>query len=87
MSLLSTTKLSSRGQIVIPEDIRQKLKLDTGTQFIVLGEGDVVLLKTISKPSISDFDNLIKKAKKEAQKVGLTKSDITDAIRQVRAEK
>jgi AbrB family looped-hinge helix DNA binding protein len=45
MGLVSTTKMSSKGQVVIPEDIRRRLALDTGTQFIVLGEDDVVILK------------------------------------------
>ena len=43
----STTKLSSRGQVVIPEEIRNRLGLETGDQFVVVGEGNVVVLKTV----------------------------------------
>ncbi len=37
--------MSSKGQIVIPEEIRNALHLKTGTKFVVIGEGDVVVLK------------------------------------------
>jgi AbrB family looped-hinge helix DNA binding protein len=38
MSEAATTKLSSKGQVVIPEEIRKKLGLEPGAQFVVLGE-------------------------------------------------
>ena len=44
MTNLATTKMSSKGQVVIPEDIRKRLKLKAGSQFIVVGENDVVIL-------------------------------------------
>lgn len=43
MTEVSTTKLSSRGQVVIPEEIRKRLGLEPGTQFIVLAEDDTVI--------------------------------------------
>lgn len=87
MKTLATTKMSSKGQVVIPENIRKRLGLTTGSQFIVLGEDDVVIMKTITSPSMRDFDGLIKKARKNAKTAGLTQSDITEAISQVRKEK
>ena len=59
MTNLGTTRMSSKGQVVIPEDIRKKLKLKAGSQFVVLGEDDVVILKAISPPSIGEFNGLI----------------------------
>jgi AbrB family looped-hinge helix DNA binding protein len=35
----ATTKLSSRGQVMIPEEIRNRLGLEPGVQFVVVGEG------------------------------------------------
>ena len=52
MSQLATTKMTSNGQIVIPEEIRKQLGLKTGSKFIVLGNKDVVVLKAITPPSI-----------------------------------
>ncbi len=87
MSDLATTKLSSKGQVVIPDDVRKRLKLKTGTQFVVIGEDDVVILKTITPPSMNDFDSLIAKARKQGKEAGLKKSDIAAAIDKVRKQK
>ena len=76
--------MSSRGQIVIPEDIRERLGLKSGAQFVVVGKKDVVILKTIAQPSMSEFDQLISEARKQAKKAGMKKSDITAAIQKVR---
>lgn len=84
MSIISTTKMSSKGQIVIPEEIRNKLGLKSGSKFIVLGEKDVVILKSISPPSMSEFDNLIKTARKQSKLAGLEKSEIFSLINQTR---
>lgn len=47
---VATTKLSSKGQVVIPESIRKSLRLKEGDQFVVVGQGDSVIFKTISPP-------------------------------------
>ena len=87
MSSLSTTKMSSKGQVVIPEEIRKKLKLKPGAQFVVIGDKDVVIFKTISPPSIEEFDKLIVDARKQAKQAGMKKSDIKAAINKIRAKK
>jgi len=84
---IATTKMSSKGQVVIPEIIRKTLGLDSGCQFLVLGEKDAVILKTISVPSKKQFSGLIDKARKEAKKAGLKTKDITSAIAKVRGSK
>ena len=67
MKSLSTTRMSSKGQIVIPEEIRKSLKLTEGNQFVVLGEKDVIILKIVTPPAMKDFDHLIAKARTEAK--------------------
>ena len=59
MSSLATTRLSSKGQVVIPEEIRQRLGLKEGTQFVVVGDRDVVILKSIAPPALGEFDELV----------------------------
>ena len=59
MAEIATTKMSSKGQVVIPEDIRRRLGLRPGSQFVVVGERDTVVLKTISPPTMEEFDMLI----------------------------
>jgi len=87
MSNVSTTKMSSKGQVVIPENIRKQLNLKAGAQFVVVGEKDVVILKNISPPSFDEFDTLIADARKKGKQAGLKRSDIKDAILKVREKK
>ena len=87
MANLATTKMSSKGQVVIPEDIRNKLNLQVGSQFVVVGEKDVVIFKSITQPSMKDFDKLIAKARKQAKKTGLKRSDIHKAVTEARGRK
>src|SRR4030043_1240749 len=56
MPTLTTTRMSSKGQVVIPKEIRDRLGLRSGTQFVVVGDRDVVILKAISAPSMKEFD-------------------------------
>jgi AbrB family looped-hinge helix DNA binding protein len=86
MANLATTKMSSKGQVVIPEGIRKRLGLKAGAQFVVVGDKDVVILKAISPPSMEDFDTLISEANKQARKAGMKRSDIADAIAKVRSK-
>lgn len=85
MATLSTTKMSSKGQVVIPEDIRKRLGFKAGSQFVVVGENDVVILKAISPPSMEEFDSLIAEARKQARQTGMKRSDIAAAITKARA--
>ncbi len=83
----ATTKLSSKGQVVIPEDIRKRLGLEAGAQFVVVGEGDVVVLKALKAPKMADFKALLDKAQDSAEAAGLTPEDIERALREVRKNK
>ena len=85
MPNLATTKMSSKGQVVIPEGIRKRLGLKAGAQFVVVGDKDVVILKAIRPPSMEDFGALISEARKQAQKAGMKRADIKAAIAKVRS--
>jgi AbrB family looped-hinge helix DNA binding protein len=87
MSTIATTRMSSKGQVVIPEDVRKRLGLAAGVQFIVMGEHDVVILKTISPPSMDNFDGIIQRARQQARAAGMKPSDITKAITRVRGRR
>jgi AbrB family looped-hinge helix DNA binding protein len=84
MTEAATTKLSSKGQVVIPEEIRNRLGLETGAQFVVVGDRDVVILKVIQAPDMAEFDDLVGRARKAANRAGLKKEDVNKAIRKAR---
>lgn len=81
MSNPATTRMSSKGQVVIPEEIRARLGLTAGTQFVVIGENGVVILKTLAPPRMSEFDELVGQARRQARKAGLKRSDIMKAVK------
>ena len=83
----ATTKLSSKGQVVIPEEIRNRLGLEAGAQFVVVGEGDIVVLKAIQPPRMTDFKALLDKARESAQAAGLKPEDVDQAVREVRGKR
>ena len=84
MPNVATTRMSSKGQVVIPEDIRKQLRLKAGSQFVVVGKDDVVILKAISPPAMEEFDSLITAARKGARQAGMKRSDVAGAIARVR---
>jgi AbrB family looped-hinge helix DNA binding protein len=83
----ATTKLSSKGQVVIPEEIRNRLGLEAGAQFVVVGEGDVVVLKALQPPKMAEFKALLDKAQRSAKEAGITPADVEAAIREVREKR
>lgn len=87
MAGYATTKLSSRGQVVIPEEIRDSLHLKEGDQFVVIGKGDTVILKSITPPSMDDFKEIFADARQSAKNAGLKKSEVQAAIKRARRQK
>lgn len=87
MIAVSTTRMSSKGQVVIPEDVRKRLNLSAGSQFVVMGEGDVVILKTLGTPSMKQFDALIKKARQQAKSSGMKRADVAAAVANARGRR
>jgi len=87
MNAVATTRMSSKGQVVIPEEVRNRLGFNAGSQFIVMGENDVIILKSIAPPSMKDFDAIIQRARGQAKVAGMKPSDVAAAIKKVRSRK
>jgi len=84
MADAATTTLSSKGQVVIPEEIRARLGLKAGAQFVVVGDRDVVILKVLEPPALSEFAALTARARRAAKVAGLIPSDVAKAVTKVR---
>jgi AbrB family looped-hinge helix DNA binding protein len=87
MESLATTRLSSKGQVVIPEEIRERLGLKEGTQFVVVADRDFVILKTIAPPAMSECDELLRKARGGARKARMKPADVKRAVLKVRTSR
>ncbi len=87
MNTVATTRMSSKGQVVIPEEVRRRLGFNAGSRFIVMGENDVIILKSIDPPSMNDFDGIIRRARGQAKAAGMKPADVAAAIKNVRKRK
>ena len=81
------TAVSSKGQVVLPKAIREKLQIVPGVKLMVFSDGNNILLKPIPEPDISEFRNLMDAASKWATDVGMTEEDIDSAIKTVRSRR
>ncbi len=46
---IEISKLGERGQIVIPQEIRQKLKMKKGERFLVINEKEDIIFRPLKK--------------------------------------
>ena len=72
--MVVTAKITSKGQITLPKEVRKLLKVDAGAVVLFEKEDDKVVLRTAKtlkefkgylsgKPRITDFDAMRAKAK------------------------
>lgn len=74
-------QIDSRGQIVIPKDIRAEVNIDEGTGFYVYAiSDDSILLKKIPVKELEENDPAILELKEKAEKIGLSKKKVDKAI-------
>ena len=83
----AVTSMSAEGEVEIPEEVRERLGLRAGTRFMVMAEGDVIILRKLPPPSMEDFDEIVTKLRKQAEEAGLKPEDIRKAIEKARRDK
>ena len=83
-------KMSSKGQIVIPQDIRAEICASEGTMFAVISGRDSIVLKKVAMPSkedlICELKEIAKEGTKRAEKLGIKESDVSGIIHKRRIE-
>lgn len=84
METLEITSLSTKGQVVIPRNIRNRLNLDTGDKLIVICDGANILLKPVLMPSMSEFQNLVEETDKIANELETTPEKLNAFIKENR---
>ena len=84
MENIEITSVSSRGQIVIPQHLRNRMRIHAGEKFVVIGEDNTIVLKKLEMPSFSGVDKLLKKTRDFAEKKGIKEKDVESAIKQAR---
>jgi len=79
------TRLSERGQIVIPTELRRSMNLREGERFIIMGVGDTIVLRKIelSQEKIR-LKKLIRESREKARRSGFSEEEVTELIRETR---
>ncbi|HLD88792.1 MAG TPA: AbrB/MazE/SpoVT family DNA-binding domain-containing protein [Candidatus Nanoarchaeia archaeon] len=89
--MLSLTKMTSKGQVVIPQEIREREKLKEGEKLLVFGLDGAVILKKISglekAKSRDDFESLLESMWETAEKRKIRRADAEQEITDYRKNK
>ncbi|MBN1157504.1 AbrB/MazE/SpoVT family DNA-binding domain-containing protein [Candidatus Woesearchaeota archaeon] len=84
------TKMSSRGQVVIPLNIRKNRNIKEGERFIVYDLEDSIVLKRVKNlegaKSIDEFEETFSSMWETAKRRGITKRDVALEIQKSRKE-
>lgn len=85
--MIDVITMSSRGQFVVPRDIREDMGIEKQDKFIIVHDRDSILLKKIKKQEASKkMLKLLDKFSQKFQEVGITANDIKEEIRKARAK-
>jgi len=86
---LDVTVVSGKGQVVIPQPIRQKLGIKPKTRLLVYGYQNAVIMKKMEIPDVvEDLKALYKRIEPRIAKYGeLSEEEIEEIIQTYRKEK
>jgi AbrB family looped-hinge helix DNA binding protein len=85
---MATTTISRNGQVVIPLCVRKALGIGRSEKFLVLGEGDTILLKRLTKDRMrQEFEALLERFSEATAKAGLRPVEVENEILAHRARK
>ena len=70
------TTTSPKGQVVIPQEIREQMSIESGTKFAVYGRGDTIIFKKVELPTVKDFERLARFGNEFARKKGIKEKDV-----------
>ncbi len=87
---IEITKMTSKGQVVIPQGIREEKELKEGERFLVYDLEDSIVLKRIKNlektKSMDEFERAFSSMWKTTKLKGVTKKDAEEEIKRYRAE-
>jgi len=83
------TTVSEKGQVVIPQALREKLDLKPKTKLLVYGEGDTIIMKKLHLPDLKEEWERIKMLIEERNRNygSLTEEEVKGEVEAHRKEK
>ena len=86
--MVEVVTISSKGQVVIPSDIRETLGIQKNDKFIIAYDKDCILLKRIREEHLKKRVRAILDKMAERFKLsGITEKDVAAAIKRVRSHR
>jgi AbrB family looped-hinge helix DNA binding protein len=82
--MVNITKISSRGQVVIPSEIREKMNLEEGNLLIISDSGDSICMKKIELPKVKSWKETAKPFREAAKKSNFSSDDLKKLIEESR---
>jgi AbrB family looped-hinge helix DNA binding protein len=66
MMNIKTVKVSDKGQIAIPKEMREILHIEKGDEVILIAEGNIIIIEKVKK---ENFKDLLKLSESTVQKI------------------
>jgi len=83
-SAMEISRVTSKGQITIPIEIRKKLNLKTGDKVVFIEEGDKIIFANSSMIALREFQEGMKG---EAERAGIhSEEDLNKLVKEIRKE-
>jgi AbrB family looped-hinge helix DNA binding protein len=84
--MTDVTRVSTKGQIVIPQDMRDALDINPGAALAIAQIDDYIVIKKIGVPDLmAEFQRLSKRGQELAKRAGLSnEQDVVKLVRRVR---
>lgn len=73
---IELTTMSPKGQIVIPQSIREQLGIKAGEKFAVYGKNDTLVFKKIEMPGVEEFEQIVNWGVEFAKKKEIKPEDV-----------
>ena len=78
-------KMSPKGQLVVPQDIREEEFFEPGDRFMAIPVKEGVLFKKVEMPNVKvEFSKLSKEIEAHFKKKRVTSKDIDEAVKWAR---
>lgn len=86
--MIEVVNLSSKGQLVIPKDMREEMSFNPKDKFVLVNDKETILIKKLKEEDIKvKMKSLMKSFTNEIKKAGITREDLSKEIKEARKAK
>ena len=83
--MIDVTRISSKGQVVIPKPIRERLNLAEGDRLIAYAKGGLIVLRRLEEEE-SILSLLSQPIREKMADLEVKRKDVDDAVKRARQE-